>query len=1164
VEQLEPRVLFSVDITGGLLSGPGLTDTDHSPDTQPENHQLLDGSPAIPTEETPTQPGPAPRLVFIDEGVAEFELLRSSLQQHPNIVVTTLDTTVSGLEVITGTLQQFNAVNEVHVISHSDGSSVRLGNDLIDEQDLTDHQTEVAEWATSLTSDADILLYGCNLAATDAGHALMQRLANITGADVAASDDQTGPAELNADGQLEFSIGKVESQSLLTDNIVSNWQKTLATITVTDNGDTVNGDTSSISALISDPGPNGLISLREAIQASNNTPGSEIFLPAADYFITSTGPETENAAADGDLDIKQDLTIRGAGQGLTTIHGLDNNRLFQVHQGTVEFVDLTIDNDSNSTGGAIEHTNGTTSLLRVTVSNFDARSSFNIGGGINVTGGVVNIDESLFKDNRAGNGGGAIYIANNGDVTIKNSKFTLNRSDNDGGAIDNRGQLAVHNTEFLSNTTDDDGSAISATGTTVIENSKFSLNISTGGASAVVNRGDMEVTGSYFHSNESGSSSGALINNGTMKLSDSTFYKNTSVNGGGAFGTSLGGSGTLNNVTFNENISGEDGGAVHIIDGTVTISNSTFYNNYSNQSAGAIAVQVGSASVYNSIFSQNGSATGPKHLQGNYSDGFNLFDNTPANYDPIGDLINANANLGTLQDNGGPVPTMALLDYSDAIDSGKGIRGPDATGTPSNEFIDIGAYEYRGTTPVSKVYWTDTDENSIYRANEDGSSPHSLWAMQKIANTSMMPQDIEYDSNNNQLFWTESNGNLGNLVVADIDGQNTSIAVNNNMDNQVLAPYGIAIDSANNTLYLMSDAHIGNSVLGTANKVLQYQINGSNLNYMDTPFSAVYTNSNPMYEPRDLEHYQSSSGDEWFAWTEHGGPLLSPGIALYNLSTGDFYRLADTSGNDIPNGVSWNPLTDEVLVADTSANLGAVTYNPSSGNAEISIPFQPTGSSLGTSGIARDPLTGTVWHTRNPGTVGNGTIWTSNSNLQNNTVSLSNLSAPGAIALSPVTAINQVNATPVLSTNTGINTAEGTSHILSPAELSTTDTDTVPADLTYTITTQPTVGHLAYTSAPATAINSFSQKDIDDGLVTYVHDDSESVNDSFVFDVSDGNSGDTGVTTNIIITPVNENPPVVPDGNIQLNEGCCFCYAAWERLDQRPAKWHLYLPARWL
>ena len=65
----------------------------------------------------------------------------------------------------------------------------------------------------------------------------------------------------------------------------------LATVTVTNNLDTVNGDVSSIAALELTPGDDG-ISIREAIEAANNTTGADEILFDINNNGGHDGPET--------------------------------------------------------------------------------------------------------------------------------------------------------------------------------------------------------------------------------------------------------------------------------------------------------------------------------------------------------------------------------------------------------------------------------------------------------------------------------------------------------------------------------------------------------------------------------------------------------------------------------------------------------------------------------------------------------------------------------------------------------------------------------------------------------------------------------------------------------------------------------------------------------
>ena len=54
----------------------------------------------------------------------------------------------------------------------------------------------IAGWTDALASNADILFYSCDLAASPDGLTLLEGLHALTGADVAASVDATGNADL--------------------------------------------------------------------------------------------------------------------------------------------------------------------------------------------------------------------------------------------------------------------------------------------------------------------------------------------------------------------------------------------------------------------------------------------------------------------------------------------------------------------------------------------------------------------------------------------------------------------------------------------------------------------------------------------------------------------------------------------------------------------------------------------------------------------------------------------------------------------------------------------------------------------------------------------------------------------------------------------------------
>ncbi|MBF0621207.1 MAG: DUF4347 domain-containing protein [Magnetococcales bacterium] len=51
-------------------------------------------------------------------------------------------------------------------------------------------------WGDALSEDADILFYGCDVAAGDDGTAFVKGLSQLTGADVTASTDTTGSTDI--------------------------------------------------------------------------------------------------------------------------------------------------------------------------------------------------------------------------------------------------------------------------------------------------------------------------------------------------------------------------------------------------------------------------------------------------------------------------------------------------------------------------------------------------------------------------------------------------------------------------------------------------------------------------------------------------------------------------------------------------------------------------------------------------------------------------------------------------------------------------------------------------------------------------------------------------------------------------------------------------------
>ncbi len=145
--------------------------------------------------------------------------------------------------------------------------------------------------------------------------------------------------------------------------------------------------------------------------------------------------------------------------------------------------------------------------------------------------------------------------------------------------------------------------------------------------------------------------------------------------------------------------------------------------------------------------------------------------------------------------------------------------------------------------------------------------------------------------------------------------------------------------------------------------------------------------------------------------------------------------------------------------------------------------------------------------------------------------------------------INPVNDPPVLAVNTGATVTEGGVATLSDAELLVTDGGDGPSIPAYTLGTLPTSGTLLLGSTPLASGGTFSQADINTGLITYQHSGSETLRDGFTFSASDGGTGLLSLRSfTITVTPVNDPPSLTAPESITATEDTAFTFSGGNRL----------------
>lgn len=234
LEPLEPRILFSADPLSSSLDGllPN-TVSDNAITASEGVHQSSDSVEerlAVAAEADVTSQS-SKQLVVIDTATPDYQRLLTDVTTDPSAdyQVLILSGNQNGVTQISQYLNAYDDKNfsAIHVISHADSGSVQLGNLTLNQTTLEGARDELISWGASLSSGGDVLFYGCNLAQSEDGRALLKSIAELTGADVAGSDDLTGASLLNADWDLEFTVGQVESTLSISTQFQSAWQHTL-------------------------------------------------------------------------------------------------------------------------------------------------------------------------------------------------------------------------------------------------------------------------------------------------------------------------------------------------------------------------------------------------------------------------------------------------------------------------------------------------------------------------------------------------------------------------------------------------------------------------------------------------------------------------------------------------------------------------------------------------------------------------------------------------------------------------------------------------------------------------------------------------------------------------------------------------------------------------
>lgn len=477
----------------------------------------------------------------------------------------------------------------------------------------------------------------------------------------------------------------------------------------------------------------GACTLRAAVMEANALAGADtINVGAVAYPLTIAGAD-EEAAATGDLDITDDLTIIGADAATSSVDGGALDRIFDILDGDVVIQNLTLTNGAvtaeGAKGGAIQVVVGTLTLSDSILTSSEAALA---GGGLEVTATTATLSDVDFSDNTAGANGGAIHLTGDATATITDGTVTGNTADGEGGGFWNgSGTMSVNGTTFTTNV---------GAGDSVLDADPNDIK---GGGALFNNGGTLNVTDATITAGTAtgagGSGGGILNDNGALTVTGTTITTSTAVRAGGGI-ESFGGdaTNTLSNVTFTDNTANVNGGAVHVTGaGTTTVTGGDVSDNTAAAEGGGFWNGSGQMTVTNTTFS------------GNVANGDSVLDVEPNDIRGGGSLFNNGGTLmvngaaittstapgaggsggGVLNDNGALVLTDTTISTSSATRAGGAVEsfGGEATNTIATVTFDDNMAGVNGGGMHVTGAGTTTIADSSVTGNTAGGEGGGLW-----------------------------------------------------------------------------------------------------------------------------------------------------------------------------------------------------------------------------------------------------------------------------------------------------------------------------------------------------------------------------------------------------------------------------------------------------
>lgn len=388
-------------------------DQDAEQDSDGDSPVALDGGAVAADADAPQRD-----LVIINSSVQNKEQIVEALGENTDVLY--LEAGTDPLDAINDFLDANGDVkySAIHIVSHGNAGYFVLNGQIIDADAVMSDPASWANIGQHMTADGDIMIYGCNVAGSLDGEMLISNIANLTGADVAASVDDTGA---RGDWDLEYTVGTIDNSFL----DASDYEYTLESYTVTNGGNV--STSGSLEYQINAAIKAGDTDAEFVLQADSTIYGN--WTISSDSTFTFSGSNTITINSDAILQVDgtanfntavtHNGTIRGGGavnfNGTTAGTGVINTLTTTDAEGNSSTSSLSVTYASSGSvfGGTYKTLALNNNVERTLVGDVTVQESTHLNGTLNITGDDFTSNGALYAESA-----GTIINAVYGDITL--------------------------------------------------------------------------------------------------------------------------------------------------------------------------------------------------------------------------------------------------------------------------------------------------------------------------------------------------------------------------------------------------------------------------------------------------------------------------------------------------------------------------------------------------------------------------------------------------------------------------------------------------------------------------------------------------------------------------------------------------------------------------